>query len=232
MTIGVRTGTPVSVRHNKQCVLVALSLALLLSSCKEGVWTGDQQDTSVAVFGDSLVYSSEADDFNAPNTYVTDDLVALGSYAYVTAWIGASVAYSYANLWNLPSRNGVVPDVLVLALGTNDMRVNPVTGLPYATVEDARLVLQAWLAEVPDACVRLVGVAESITTWGLDVTGPGWNAMLSEEAALFGNAAYVPWEPLAAWTANGTSPHLAEDGEDAYRALIVSAAAGCLSSAS
>ena len=157
--------------------------------------------------GDSLVYMSDASGLGGIETYVTDELVTGGYRAYVTGWI--------------------TPDVLVIALGTNDMRVNPQTGLPSTTPEAAAIVLGSWLAEVPDACVRLVGVAESVTGWGLDVTGPGWNAMLAATAATHADAAYVAWEPLTAWTEGGANPHLSPEGREAYRALLVSAAMSC-----
>ena len=206
---------------------LALLIVVLLSSCRIGQWNGDPEAPSVVVMGDSLVYMSDASGLGGTETYVTDELVTGGYQAYVTGWIGATVNFSYLHLWNQSSRMGITPDVLVIALGTNDMRVNPQTGLPSTTPEAAAIVLGSWLAEVPDACVRLVGVAESVTGWGLDVTGPGWNAMLAATAATHADAAYVAWEPLTAWTEGGANPHLSPEGREAYRALLVSAAMSC-----
>ncbi|MEQ8839468.1 MAG: SGNH/GDSL hydrolase family protein [Acidimicrobiales bacterium] len=102
--------------------------------------------------GDSLVFSSETSGLKGTESWITDEIVAGGNQANVTGWIGATVNYTYLNLWNHPSRQGVTPDVLVVALGTNDMKVDPLSGLPPTTPEAAALVLGAWLAEVPDAC--------------------------------------------------------------------------------
>ncbi|MEZ5244622.1 MAG: hypothetical protein R2707_05965 [Acidimicrobiales bacterium] len=177
--------------------------------------------------GDSLVFLSEASSLSGTETWITDELIAGGFQAYLTGLVGVTVDFTYLHLWNQPSRQGITPDVLVVALGTNDMHVDPQTGLPLTTPEAAAIVLGTWLAEVPDACVRLVGVAESVAGWGLDVTGPGWNAMLVATAAAHANATYVAWEPLAAWTGGGSSPHLTPEGRDAYRDLLVSAATSC-----
>ena len=180
-------------------------MSVLASSCATGEWTGDPQAPSVAVVGDSLVFQSQRT-MHGTETWITDDLVASGMYGWVTGHTGLTVAGAYPAVWDTPSREGLVPDVLVLALGTNDMHVLPETGQPRTTPEDARPLIRAWLGEVPAGCVKLIGPAESITGWGLDVTAPAWNTMLTEEAALHADAAYVPWMPLPAWTDNGDNP--------------------------
>lgn len=203
--------------------------AALLSSCATGTWTGDVADPAVVVLGDSLVFESEQATIFTSETWITDDLVAAGTRAWVTGWTGLRFERAYPDLWDAPFRDGVVPDVLVIAVGTNDMRVDAESGLPPTTPEEVRPILAAWLAEVPDACVRVVGVAESISGWGLDVTGPAFNAMLAEEVALHADAAYVPWAPDPAWTGGGAEPHMTMAGRDAYRAMIVAQVADCLS---
>lgn len=180
------------------------------------------------MLGDSLVFESERSEFSGTETRITDDLVAAGNRAWVTGWIGLTYADAYPMVWDLPSREGVIPDVLVIALGTNDMRVDSVTGEARTTPEAVRPILAAWLAEVPDACVRLIGPSDSIAGWGLDVTAPAFNTMLAEEAALHADAEYVPWNPDPAWTDNGADPHMTTAGRDAYRALIVAEVAECL----
>lgn len=207
--------------------LVVAAALLVVSSCATGEWTGDPQAASVVVLGDSLVFQSEQS-LNGTETWITDDLVANGLYGWVTGHTGLKVADAYPAVWNTPSRQGLIPDVLVIALGTNDMHVDDATGQPPTTPEAARPLLRAWMAEVPAGCVKLIGPAESITGWGLDVTAPAWNVMLAEEAALHANATYVPWDPLLAWTENGANPHMTQAGRDAYRALIVAEALDCL----
>lgn len=201
---------------------------LALASCATGTWTGDPGDPHVAVVGDSLIAFSENGSLTGTETLITDDLVAAGTRAWVTGWTGAGFAWAYEDLWNLPAREGVTPDVLVLALGTNDMHIPPGGTEPLTSVEAVRPVVAAWLAEVPNACVRLIGPAESITGWGLDVTAPPFNAMLAEEAALHADAEYVAWNPDPAWTENGANPHVTPAGRAAYRALIVAEALACL----
>lgn len=178
------------------------------------------------VYGDSLTYLSNQT-FGGTETWVTDALVEAGGYASVTAAIGLSMPVTYPFVWQSPGRDGLLPDVLVVALGTNDMHIHPGATQPSGDLEAARLLYRAWLAEVPAACVVLVGVAENVTGWGLDITGPGWNLMLAEEAALHANARYVAWEPELAWVANGADPHLDPTGKAAYRDLIVSQALDC-----
>ncbi|GJM37422.1 MAG: hypothetical protein DHS20C19_07890 [Acidimicrobiales bacterium] len=163
-------------------------------------------------------------------TLITDDLVAAGTQAWVTGWTGVTVDESYPGLWNLPEREGMNPDVLVIALGSNDMHVPAGETAPPTTVEAVRPLIAAWLAEVPNACVRLIGPSDAITGWGLDVTAPPFNAMLAEEAVLHADAEYVAWNPDPAWIDNGAQPHLTQPGRDAYRALIVAEVLECLAS--
>ncbi len=213
---------------NVRTRLASVVVALLLTSCATGEWTGDVASPSVGVIGDSLVFQSERSETNGTETLITDALVAEGLRAWVTGWTGLTVKVAYPYAWSSPSRLGVVPDILVIALGSNDMHVDAPSGQPYTTPEAARPLLRAWLSSLPATCVRLIGVAESITEWGLDVTAPPWNAMLAEEAALHGNAEYVPWIPDPSWTGNGASPHLTLPGRDAYRDLIVASATSCV----
>lgn len=199
--------------------------AVLLGGC-HGPWKGEPDDPSIMVYGDSLTYLSNQT-LGGTETMVTDALVDAGGYASVTGVIGLSVPLAYPFVWHSPGRDGLLPDVLVVALGTNDMRIHPGMTGPLVDLEMARLRYRAWLAEVPEACVVLVGVAENVAGWGLDITGPGWNAMLAEEAALHANARYVAWEPDLAWVANGADPHLDATGRAAFRDLIVSEALDC-----
>ncbi|MDG2025893.1 MAG: SGNH/GDSL hydrolase family protein [Acidimicrobiales bacterium] len=203
------------------------ALAIMVSSCVTGTWTGNNADPSVVVIGDSLVFISERSGPGGTETWITDDLVAGGAYGYVTGWIGSTLWLGYEVAWESPSRQGIIPDVLVVALGTNDMRIFPGETEPGGDVEKSRLDIKAWLAEVPAACVVLVGVAENIWGWGLDVSGPAWNAMLADEAALHANATYVPWEPDLAWVSGGSQPHPNSVGRVAYRDLIVAEALDC-----
>ena len=199
----------------------------MLTACATGDWTGDAADPDVAVLGDSLVFHSEQGSIFSSDTLITDDLVAAGNHAWVTGWSGLTFAEGYPDVWDVPSRQAITPDVLVIALGTNDMRIMPGETEPRTTVEAVRPLVAAWLAEVPAACVRLIGPSDSITGWGLDVTAPPFNTMLAEEAALHADAEYVAWNPDPAWTDNGAEPHLTQAGRDAYRALIVAEVADC-----
>jgi lysophospholipase L1-like esterase len=205
-----------------------LGLALALSSCLTiSDWSGDPGAPRVAVIGDSLVFLSERSDSVDGAQMITDELVANGLQAWVTGWIGLTVDFAYPVVWNDQSRADLAPDVVVIALGTNDMAVDPASGATAATIDDARLTVRAWLDEVRAACVRLIGPAESVTEWGLDITSPAWNAMLTEEAERHPDARFVPWEPLSEWTDGGRTPHMTPEGQAAYRDLIVSEAVEC-----
>ena len=202
-------------------------ILLLLTGCKVGEWTGDENATTVAVIGDSLVFQSERASLESNETWITDALVNEGYRAWVTGMIGSTVnsAFVYPNYWNNQQREGVNPDIIVVALGTNDMNMKD--GVVAADVEVQRLILRDWLASQPQACVRLIGVAENVWGWGLDITGPVWNNMLAEEASLHPNAEYVAWEPDIAWVHDGEDVHMTVEGRNAYRDHLVAAANSC-----
>lgn len=195
-----------------------LLLSALLIGCG-----GNDEPGHVVVLGDSLVF--QADGNRAPddaNRLLVTALEEEGSTVEGGGLIGLSVPAAYESLW--PTIEEQAPDVLVVALGTNDSRDGAIP------LETSRQALTVWLEEVPSSCVVLVGVNEGTSTWGLDVYGPPFNAMLEDVAADHPDVRVVQWDPDPAMLGQD-GVHLTEVGRVAYRRLIVDAAESCLSSA-
>jgi hypothetical protein len=210
--------------------LAALLLIPLLAGCHLAQWRGDPAAPSVVLIGDSLVFHADGNSqAGEDNQRISDELIARGLRPYVQGWAGANLAIGRL-VWDSPSRNQVAePDVVVIAFGTNDMKDADGDG-PHVPLETSRAILTDWLGVLPaDACVRLVGVAETIWGWGLHETGPPFNAMLAQVAATRPGTEYLAWEPDPAWfPEGGADPHPNDEGDAAYRAFLVSAAESCL----
>jgi lysophospholipase L1-like esterase len=201
-------------------VSVACAAVLLGAvGCQTGVWAGDGE-ISVAVIGDSLTYQAEGNrNLTDPRRLLADDLVASGYRSYVTGIVGATVGDGHTFWW--PGAADPALDVLVIALGTNDV----VREYP---LEVSRAQLSGWLEDLDDlGCVALVGVDESAWGWGLDVRGPAFNQMLQEEAAAAPNAIYVPWVPQVE-SDDGEVHLLSDEAKAEYRAALHGAADACV----
>jgi hypothetical protein len=203
-------------------MLMGVVVVLLATACQSGVWAGDPAGAKVAVIGDSLVFQAEGNfTFKTSNRYVADDLIALGYQSHVSGWIGATLASAHQYIW--PEVSGMTDlDVLVLALGTNDMGGG-------TSVADARATLDAWLDEAAGVgCIALVGVNVHAYAWGLDVTGPPYNAMLADEAATRDHVIYEEWDPdLAIQGTDGDVHFHTPEAAAQYRATLVDAANRC-----
>lgn len=204
-------------------VAIVAGCLVLATACQSGVWMGDPDATSVSVMGDSLVWQAEGNaSLDDPQQrLLAEELVASGYRAHVSGWIGETIAAGHVDLWPLvASEPGL--DIVVIALGTND------AGREYP-LADSRAALQTWLADAAHVgCVALVGVNEQATGWGLDVSGPPFNAMLAEEAALAPNAIFVPWEPDLDIHGHDGDVHFSTDAARAqYRATLHAAADQC-----
>jgi lysophospholipase L1-like esterase len=198
-------------------------IVLLVSACQTGTWFGAAGDPKVAVIGDSLLYHAEGN-YNspAPRHLLSDELVAHGYQAHVSAYVGESVQAGRAQLWPLVASEPDL-DTLVIALGTNDSHDGAV---PRAT---SRAEIAAWLADAADVrCVALIGINVQAWAWHLDTYGPPFNQMLQEEAARHPNAIYVPWEPdLAIHGTTGDVHMPTEAGQAQYRATVLDAVDRC-----
>ena len=170
---------------------------------------------SVSVIGDSLVYQAEGSDSSgAPTRKLADELVVAGYRAHVSGWIGETLDAGHEQLWPAVAAEPDL-DVLVIALGTNDINQD----IP---LETSRVALRRWLAETDYVgCVVLVGVNELAYAWELDVHGPAFNAMLSEEAAARPNAIFVRFDPIVdPDTYDGDVHFPTEDRQAEYRSTI------------
>jgi lysophospholipase L1-like esterase len=173
----------------------------------------------VGVVGDSLVFQAEyGSTTETPELdhRLTDALVGAGYRAAITAMSAAST--SSLGAWG----SFVNDDIVVTALGTNDMRINTATGTSYTTLKQATLNLEAHLARVRADCDVLVGIVETPYR-GLNVFGPAWNQILRDHADVF-----VDWARMIqpGWlTADQT--HHTTAGQAAYRQAIVDGVNQC-----
>jgi hypothetical protein len=200
-------------RRIGRAVAVASSV-LVLAGCTP-VWWGLPEDPSVVVIGDSLTFQADGNELADENNHVLSQALAdAGFYGYVDGRTGADLAYG-REAWDRDVRRTVPdPDIVVIALGTNDMML--VDGETVVPLEPA------------DACVRFIGVNEGVWGWGLDVSGPAYNAMLAEESLAHPDAAVAEWRPdMSSFPGGGRQPHADDVGDAAYRDLIVSLAEGC-----
>jgi hypothetical protein len=175
----------------------------------------------IAVVGDSLIYQAEHGSTNDPaQHHLTDQLNKAGWSAMVRATSGADTGT--LSLWtNWPSP----PAVIVMAVGTNDRRVDATQAEPEPlerSIANVRSYLDRW----PSAIPVLVGIVETAPR-GLDVTGPEWNAWLRAEAQARGGV-FVDWAGYSAghpdWFTTDLL-HQTAAGQAGYRAAIVAGAA-------
>jgi len=208
-------------------VLAVLALAgcQLPGSIPSGwTWVTTMPDPSarVAVVGDSLTWQAEHGSSSTTDPYylrhhLIDQLNAQGWAGRVAAKSGATTdALRMWAGWASP------PDVIVMALGTNDNYYN----VPMATsVANIRGYLGRW----PSACVVYVGVVPSVPR-GIDDTAPTWNDWLRAEAAATGSV-YVDWPAYSAthptWFTSDLLHHTAA-GQTAYRQAILEGIKQCL----
>src|SRR5680860_1053144 len=192
--------------------VLAVVVAATVASCGGG-------GADVVVIGDSLVFQADRGDQVGDETQYLKEALEDGGYdAEVIGNIGLSLPIADQSVW--PEVVAQPPDILVVALGTNDSHNG---ASPLST---SRSILSRWLSQVPEACVVLVEVSSTTDSWGLDVYAPPFNAMLHEVAADHPNAHVVEWAPDASrLEADGI--HLSEEGREAYRQTIISGVEDC-----
>ena len=204
-----------------RAALVAVPLALVASACLPAprAWVGD--GPRVLVFGDSLTHRLERGADNDPRKrLLTNDLVAGGYAASVSSMTGAKTLDLAAVVPTIPDPG---PDILLISLGSNDMRVKDgATLTPLATAIDN---VRAAMTQVAAKCTVLVTVAET-APWGLDTDAPAFNQALRA----LPNVVIADWAPLVAAnplfvTEDGV--HHTDLGVGAYRDLYRNAIGSC-----
>jgi lysophospholipase L1-like esterase len=211
-----------------------LGVLLLLSGClpSPSAWVGS--GPRVAVAGDSEIYQLEHDAFNDAQHHMTDAFVAAAYRVSVSSLIGATTrdlagfAQSSASTAGWPHPG---PRITVTALGVNDMRIDTTTGQPSTPFATAKANYTAYLNAVDAAgsrCDVLVEIPNT-TPWGLNQTGPTWNAFLASTAASR-VAVVVPWAGMVAQhpeylLADGV--HQTALGKAAYLEAILGAVGQC-----
>lgn len=187
-----------------RATLAATLLALVAVACVGS-------STSVEVVGDSLTYQADDDGEGTLLRALEDE----GYDASGGGVPGMTVEEAHQTMWSEGS-----PDILVIALGTNDM------GNGRFPVGAVRSMLSQWLQEVPDTCVVFVGVNERTASLGLHEHAPPYNEMLRQLAAEHGEGHMVDWTPEPGMISED-GVHLTDAGRDAYRGLIVDGVGRC-----
>jgi len=175
------------------------------------------QPDAVGVVGDSLTYEAEHGPGPDPyyqRHYLIDAFNDTGHAARVAARSGATTgSLAMWGQWESP------PDVIVMALGTNDLYYKV---SPTVTKTNVRNYLGRW----PGACPVLVGVKPSAPR-GIEPTA--WNAWLAAEATARGGV-FVDWAAISAphleWFVADQLHHTAA-GQAAYRVAITEGVDRC-----
>jgi hypothetical protein len=183
--------------------------------------SSDVEAPTVLVVGDSLVEQANGNAAPGESGPLTAALVEAGYEAEVHATFGLKVATT--DPWTWSSWRPEDVDVLVIALGTNDMRIEE---YQFGDLEVARSRIQGWFDEAPDACSVSVEINEGGTAWGLDDTAPSYNAMLRDISDRT-----VPWDPEPPevellFGREGVHADT-EVGREAYREAIVRGVQAC-----
>jgi hypothetical protein len=183
-------------------------------------WLGET-GTTVGVVGDSLVRHAEFGPRGRPGDprRLSTALVDAGHRASLSSQVGADTP-DLARITAFPDPGA---DVLVVALGTNDMH----RGTP---IETAVAAIDEFIDVIGPRCTVLVTIIDE-PSWGLDVTAPPYNAALHDLAAVRGDAVVVDWGAVADLhpehlAADGV--HHTDSGQAAYRQLIVDGVSACV----
>jgi|GEM_PF-6987782 len=180
----------------------------------------------IAVVGDSLTWQAEHGSTSTSDPYyqrhaLTDQLNAEGWAARIAARSGADTrSLSMWGGWQS------APDVIVMALGSNDRRYAPPT-FPFQ-LGTSQWNVVPYLKHWPGACVVLVGIVETAPR-GLNVYGPAWNRWLRYLADLKGWV-FVDWATISAghpdWFTSDLLHHTTA-GQQAYRMALIEGVQRC-----
>jgi hypothetical protein len=206
-------------------IFLSIGLTLVAAAClpKPSSWYGDS-GPYVGVIGDSLVHAAETGgglDPDDTDRFVSQRLAQSGYRASVSAMIGAVTA----DLRTVAAFPEPGFELLVLALGTNDMHDGAVP------VDVAIGDIVTYLDAHTPACTALVTIVDE-PSWGLDVTAPVYNAALADLATERADVIIADWAAVV----DAHPEYLGSDGvhhtaagQEAYRSLIDDAAGQCAS---
>ena len=206
-------------RRAIRCGLL-VGAALLLGACQfpPTPWrpslTPNGHD--VGVVGDSLTWGAETGGgFPDPApARLRDALDAAGYYSMS----GFDTGF-LADVTDWPQ----TPDIVVVALGTNDAHNQSIPLDRYLTN------IRSFLDRTPAACDVLVNINPA-TAWGLDVTAPDYNDALEGLGAERSDAVIVDWATIAIAHPEYLSSdgvHGNDEGQAAYRQAIVDGVDAC-----
>lgn len=215
-------------------------LALTSAAClpQPSDFFGLEETPTVRVYGDSLTahlehrLPVENPVFDREQQYLTEAFNERGYQADIVAEIGASTT----DLATLDMSVVEPADIEIIALGTNDNHVDPVTGLPAVSFEQAQINLNNHLELLTPQCVVFVGNAET-TAWGLHQTAAVWNDHLEQTARQRnesgqGQTIFVDWAEQVRANPTYVDPvdqvHMLPDGHNAYMAVMLDAADACV----
>lgn len=209
-------------------VAVVAVVALVLSACEPEPYAGPVDGPRLAIVGDSLIDQSR--------DQMSQTFIGEGWYTSVTGRGG----YTSRDHWSTQRRvMETGPDVVVLALGTNDFR-EIVTGLQ--TWDGFRASVRESIGITRAApCLVWVGVTQTYGFFGGPAIGNldqlGWivNVIIQQELAASGRPSGTTFYADWAETSRGQSEfflgpgdvHLNDTGDAAYARLIDSAVDRC-----
>jgi len=229
-TTATRTGNSKNRRHRRGVLTVAVLalLTIVLAACQPDPYVGPSDGPKLAVVGDSLIDQSRE---QMSSTFVSE-----GWFTSVTGRGG----YTSRDHWT--TQRAVMetdPQVVVLALGSNDFR-EIVTGLQ--TWDGFRASVRESLSITRAApCLVWVGVTQTYGFFGGPADGNldqlGWivNVIIQQELAASrrpaGSTFYADWAAESRGRAeyfNGPGDiHLNDTGDAAYARLVDSAVDRC-----
>lgn len=201
-------------------LVISAALMLIATGCLSGpsVWKGPSGGLRVGFYGDSMTQKAEtgggADQGPSAPHMLTDAMIAAGFQSTYSALLGAKSPDLTAITYPTGTPG---PQVVVIALGTNDLHDG------YANPQTLISNIVAFINRIKPECAIIVNV-EAIPVWGLSTYAPPYNQLLDKLAASRPDIAIADWnsEVQANPSYLGVdNVHEVGDGLAAYRDLFV-----------